>query len=1017
MRSAAGVTPDGVTPTGSMENSITNNVPEGVQLKNTIITMNVRGLFTKNFKEKVNILSDFANYSSTLFIILTESHLRPAIKDAEITIANYVLYRADRGNNRKKGGVAIYVRSDLAGSCTPLLVETNGQVECILLYNKKLNLVVGGVYRPPPSQMEEFSPTLKKLHDAIGRLGSPDPTIFLTGDFNFPNVNWASASIYGGSDSSRRQAEALINFTVDHNLEQQIKSATRGNNILDLLFTNNDQLIDDVKVEDTALSDHRLILLTTNIVIRKESAILNETRPPLQTLNFHNENVNWEVLNNYLMDHDWDTAFNGLNPDEMYDMFYQKIIKACQEHIPTKRKPISKKNIIPRHRRVLMRKRSRAVKKIGTARTDSVRERLKRKVVDIETKLASSHREQRNREEERAINVIKTNPKYFYTYARSKAEIKAVIGPFTQDGQIISDPQAKSNILMKQFQSVFSHPNPHDPEESDVVLPPNIIEDIDFNTEDLIKSIGSLNGTSAAGPDGIPAILLKKCSESLKYPLFLLWRASVNTGCVPKETKKGLITPIYKGGSRGSPQNYRPVALTSHLIKIFEKIIVNKLVDHLEKHNLFNKSRHGFRRGRSCLSQLLQHFHQIIEALARGECIDVIYLDFAKAFDKVDHAILLKKLRKIAVRGALYRWIRAFLIDRKQAVVVEGAQSVETDVISGVPQGSVLGPLLFLIHISDIDEEIAAATVSSFADDTRVMMRINSVQDRDALQADLAVIYKWAEENNMKFNGSKFEMMTYGTRNTNLLPYEASDGTEIKKSAQLRDLGIIMQDSASFEVQIQTMVSRARSQMGWVLRSFSTREQKAMLTLYKATVLPLLEYASQLWSPGAVGLIRMIEGVQRTFTSRIAGMKEMNYWQRLKHLKLYSLERRRDRYAVIYIFKNFKEMVPNIECGLLKIEFYEHLRRGRLCRIPGFIRGAKASVQTARENSFIIRASRLFNALPRELRNLNGTAEHFKQRLDKYLTVVPDQPLLPHYYQGAKANDLVSQCDDMRKSS
>ena len=396
--------------------------------------------------------------------------------------------------------------------------------------------------------------------------------------------------------------------------------------------------------------------------------------------------------------------------------------------------------------------------------------------------------------------------------------------------------------------------------------------------------------------------------------------------------------------------------------------------------------------------------------MADGSTVDVVYLDFAKAFDKVDHGVLLRKLRKMGIRGALYTWIRCFLKGRKQAVVVEGVKSSESDVVSGVPQGSVLGPLLFLIHISDIDSGITHATVSSFADDTRVFMRAKTGEQKEQLQKDLNSIYEWTTTNNMLFNGNKFEMLRYGdTQGVDVAEYLASDGTPIERKTLLCDLGVVMQETGTFEEQIKAMVSKARRQMGWVLRTFATREPAAMLTLYKATILPLLEYACQLWSPNTAGLIRMLEGVQRTFTARIAGLANLNYWERLKRLALYSLERRRERYAVLYVQKIILGLVPNITAEGLSIEYYTHIRRGRLCKIPGLRRRADARVQSMRERCFALRAPRLFNCLPRQLRNDNGSLPNFKLKLDKYLQTVPDKPILPHYYQEAQDNSLISQ--------
>ena len=223
---------------------------------------------------------------------------------------------------------------------------------------------------------------------------------------------------------------------------------------------------------------------------------------------------------------------------------------------------------------------------------------------------------------------------------------------------------------------------------------------MNFNQSDIEKSISEISMYAAAGPDGIPAILLKKCANPLSLPLFLLWRRSLDSGEIPLTLKQGIISPIYKGGNRRQPKNYRPVGLTSHIIKLFERIIVKQLSQFLEDNSRHNDQQHGFRQGRSCLSQLLQHHLEILKHLESGFGMDVIYLDFSKAFDKVNQPTLLRKLNKIGIQGKLLNWLENYFMDRTQTVIVEGIQSNSTEVLSGVVQGSVMGPVLFLIYIS-----------------------------------------------------------------------------------------------------------------------------------------------------------------------------------------------------------------------------------------------------------------------------------------------------------------------------
>ena len=293
--------------------------------------------------------------------------------------------------------------------------------------------------------------------------------------------------------------------------------------------------------------------------------------------------------------------------------------------------------------------------------------------------------------------------------------MKQKIGPLTNEaGKVINDSHTMANMFLNQFEKMFSKPKV---DLSDVAQTTNPcqskIEEVQFAVKHFVEAIRELNPNSAPGFDGFPAILLKQCVNELAVPLNMLWSKSFSNGVIPTTLKFSLVTPLHKSESRSFCKNYRPVALTSHIIKIFEKIIRNHLVYFLESNDLFNPSQHGFRKGRSCLSELLCHMDEISHGLSEGKNVDVVYLDYAKAFDKVDFNVLLKKLKHTGIQGKLLQWIESS-IKGVQAVVVNGVLSDISEVLPGVPQGSVLGPLLFLLLIGDIDFGIVGSTIKKF---------------------------------------------------------------------------------------------------------------------------------------------------------------------------------------------------------------------------------------------------------------------------------------------------------------
>ena len=419
------------------------------------------------------------------------------------------------------------------------------------------------------------------------------------------------------------------------------------------------------------------------------------------------------------------------------------------------------------------------------------------------------------------------------------------------------------------------------------------------------------------------------------------------------------------------------------------------MVNFLEFHGKLDPRQHGSRSGRSTLSQLLQHQDEILQALENGENIDSIYLDFSKAYDKVDHGILLHKLRNLGISGKLGRWIMSFLTGRRQEVLVRGHKSRSSILISGVPQGSVLGPLLFLIFIGDISEGVSAVTLV-YVDYSKVKDKISNESDVEKLQTNLNKIYEWETNNNMKFNGGKFQVVRYG-RNQKLkedtMYFTGGMEDVIEEVENVSDLGVILTNDARFDAQVEKVCQKATQKSGWILRTFFSRNLSFMRHMFNSLVQPHVDYCSQLYAPNEGTQMDKIENILRNFTKKIPAVKEMNYWQRLEKLKMNSEIRRLERYKIIYTWKILEERVPN--CGLEE-NMTRTDQRGRMVKIPKMNTKAPKAVQTLREGSFQVSGPSLFNKLPRKIRDMKGcSVDDFKEKLDQFLSTIPDEPRCP----------------------
>ena len=372
-------------------------------------------------------------------------------------------------------------------------------------------------------------------------------------------------------------------------------------------------------------------------------------------------------------------------------------------------------------------------------------------------------------------------------------------------------------------------------------------------------------------------------------------------------------------------------------------------------------------------------------------------VNYAKAFDKVDISVLLAKLERYGIRGKVLSWIRCFLTDRYQTVVVDGKLSTLEKVLSGVPQGTVLGPILFIIYVADLNTAVVNSTPKTLADDTKLIKGIEEAVSHDQLQEDLVKVGVWSKANNMSLNEDKFEVLQYSLNRTYLLKqlpftqdlqtYYTPEGLNIEPKHCVRDLGVQISDDLSWGNQIGKMTSDARKMSAWVLRAFKTRDERTMTILYKSLVRSKLEYCCPLWDSPKISDIQSVEAIQRKFTKRIKGMADVNYWDRLKKLKITSLQRRRERYSIIMIWKMANGKAPNN----IGIRFYNNSRLGKKAEIPTCPTTTQKSVATKFHNSFTCRATRLWNTLPSEV-NLAEDLASFKVLLGKWMTRFPDRP-------------------------
>ena len=990
-----------------------------------LMIQNMEGLVSKNSKEKVELLKEYVKIDNIILMNLTETHLDDTVEDV-VEIEGYNIFRGDRVD-RVRGGTAIYVHDKIDANIK--LKMSNGKCEVVAVEMPDIQTLNIVVYRPPDTKSHEFNPILSEIKNILQNLEKPEPTIILSGDLNFPFVKWTRLQDNSCSweykphtnatTDEKQQFESLYEICSNYFMLQMIEEPTRGKNTLDLMFTNEVNIVTAVEVTESSYSDHNIIEMSTNYSLtEKEKCNIEKSEDTgFRSLNFRTKTVKWTNISELIENTDWDKEFEYRDAIASGKNMLDELTKYAKENAP-KRNTQSNGSKIPRERKKLHNRIKMLKRKKHHAHSKERKRRYEKQILETEQQIIKSKRNERLEKEKQCIESMKENPKVFYSFINKQRNRRVEVGPFKKDKKFIYDGKEISNCLKTEFTSQMNkRTNRGNPAQFDEVNEGDLY-DIEVTRKKVEDAIDELDENSTAGPDGIPAIFLKKTKKAISKPLALLLRKSIDEGAIHEMFKMAYVTPIHKGGSRQKPEQYRPVSLTSHIMKIFERVIKKEIMKHLTKNEMFNKGQHGFVPGRSTQTQLLSHFNDIFDTLAEGKRLDTVYLDFAKAFDKVDHEILLEKVKKHKISGKIGKWIREFLTDRKFRVVVNGCMSDEGEVTSGVPQGTVLAAILFVIMISDIDENVKLCIIRSFADDTRVSKKVICNEDKEQMQEDLGSIYDWAKNNKMEFNSKKFEQIIHGsTKDVSVEPYESSSKDPITIKNTVKDLGVFSTNDLLFEEHMKKIINSSKVVMGMLLRTFSTRERGPMMRMFDTYIKSKMEYCCIVWSPVRQKWIYELEKIQKSFTSKINGMEELDYHERLKKLNLYSLERRRERYMIIYGWQQLEEKKENV----LRLTATKSRRDRRMVspKIPNKANGKRLSRVEKRQiyNCPSRKVQRLFNCIPGSIRNITGvTTDTFKGHLDKWLKTVPDQPRGGGYSErvAAESNSIQHQAAIMR---
>jgi hypothetical protein len=828
-------------------------------------------------------------------LAISETWLIPSIPSSFVAICNYNLIRGDTSSNVRKHGALLYIHKDIKflNFDTPL-------PNVVAVQLVEFGLYVVACYRPPSYTCVSNSNLLSFLSEfCFGK------EVVILGDFNLPSLRW-SDNLIGYISPVDLEFLNCFSFL---GLHQWVEEATIGSgNILDLVLTSESDRVSAVSVLPPLPRCAHYPVIISYSFCRDVAGV---ARPCKKRL-WHRGK--YKRISEALSHVDWERELMYYTVEDSYNFLLSVLQPLVERFVPEK----LPSTLPPWNIKVpadLLQRRGASWANYKVIRQQHGRGSAPASAALNEfNQLNYTYRNfvltSRIRYETNLLERVDLR-KLFHAYIRSKKVGRPSVGPLAlPGGEFVDDPGLMAETFVTSFSSVFVPAVPVDPEPHQHFE--GSLPTVSFSREVVRKVLSALDPSSSMGPDGVHPYLLKSCAKELSIPLSIIFGKSMNTGTIPGLWSSSSVIPIFKSKVHSDPLNYRPVSLTSVCCKSMERIVAADLMNYLEVNGLLSQHQYGFRKDRSVEDQLLLAYDYITGDVNRGLPVDVIFLDFSKAFDVVSHSVLLTKLSALGVCDGLLCWISAFISNRVMSVCVNGHQSRQVEVTSGVPQGSVLGPILFLIYVNHITSGLQCQ-YKAFADDYKLYFQFPVKCGGSAyhgvwrLQDSLNRVDFVSRSWNLKLNTDKCVCMRFG-RSVRVVgdgresPY-LLQGVALKYVDSYKDLGVWVDSSLRFHQHTRVIAAKAGGLASNMLRSTVCREPSFMVSLFVSHIRPLIDYCSCAWNTGYISDHKLLESVQRRWTKKVNGLSEMNYGDRLRRLNLFSIKGRLLRADLIKYWK------------------------------------------------------------------------------------------------------------------
>lgn len=807
----------------------------------SVLFANVRSALNKHHQ-----LSSAVDSCSADIVALTETWLHEHVRDHEIfeTSSQFNIYRCDR-TARRGGGVLLAISKNISSS--PIHIHSDLEIIWVSLTLNHHAIILGVCYRPPSSSHNFVS----ELHDALNLVYTrfPSSKVILMGDFNFPNITWNTQppSLSPFSTLANDFIDLCSTFSLSQLVTQPTRRTSNVANILDLVLTTRPDLISSIS-QLPGISDHSLLTFSLNITRPNAS----NTR---KTIHDYGK-ANFAAINDELstfIDHFFQD-FDNRSVESNWNIFSCKIHELIDQFIPSR--TITSNAHAPwynAHIKRLSNKKKRMYRRAKLAPSST---RWTAYKLASETYVSALKNAKNKFLSSVLPSMLKTNTRKFWRVINPPTDNSiTLVDSFKNPISACDCASVLNDTFIKNFSATsdFDLPNTHCYDY--VIMPPVVVD-----APGIVKLIETLPNHSSPGHDGINVKFLKNTSALSSIILARIFQQSIDSSSLPPMWKIGKIVPVFKSGDKTNPVNYRPISLTSVCCKLLEHVIFRNLVNFLETNSFFTPAQHGFRKTYSCETQLISFTHKLHCILDRSSCVDCIFLDFSKAFDKVSHKLLLYKLQQLNIDSSLLMWIECFLTHRSQFVSANGHNSLPGQVHSGVPQGSVLGPLLFLIYINDLPS-LVKSNVHLFADDCVIFREVLTDYDTNTLQSDLNVVANWCNSWRMELNINKCKTMRVSRINNTSFCYYLND-TPLEAVDSYKYLGVHITSNLTWSLHIQNIINNANRMLGYLRRNFYNAPLELKLLLFKTLIRSKLEYATTVWDPHHENLINALEMVQ-----------------------------------------------------------------------------------------------------------------------------------------------------------